>query len=108
MQNIVTWGQNMSANMEEFACISMGGLFSGVPPSANFMSSTGHGNKMDLDHSPGSLHSNSTFRQSEGTWSRSISLPGNGWRARLFFSFFSEEVGRAEFNVPTPIYASVA
>ena len=40
MQNIVTWGQNMSANIEEFACISMGGLFSGVPPScmaeANF------------------------------------------------------------------------
>ena len=33
MQNIVTWGQNMSANIEEFACISMGGLFSGVPPS---------------------------------------------------------------------------
>ena len=26
MQNIVTWGQNMSANIEEFACISMGGL----------------------------------------------------------------------------------
>ena len=33
MQNIVTWGQNMSANIEEFACFSMGGLFSGVPPS---------------------------------------------------------------------------
>ena len=32
MQNIVTWGQNMSVNIEEFACISMGGLFSGVPP----------------------------------------------------------------------------
>ena len=32
MQNIVTWGQNMSANIEEFAFISMGGLFSGVPP----------------------------------------------------------------------------
>ena len=32
MQNIVTWGQKMSANIEEFACISMGGLFSGVPP----------------------------------------------------------------------------
>ena len=32
MQTIVTWGQNMSANIEEFACISMGGLFSGVPP----------------------------------------------------------------------------
>ena len=32
MQNIVTWGQNMSANIEEFACISMGRLFSGVPP----------------------------------------------------------------------------
>ena len=32
MQNIVTWGQNMSANIEEFACISMGELFSGVPP----------------------------------------------------------------------------
>ena len=32
MQNIVTWGQNMSANIEEFECISMGGLFSGVPP----------------------------------------------------------------------------
>ena len=32
MQNIVTWGQNMSANIEEFPCISMGGLFSGVPP----------------------------------------------------------------------------
>ena len=32
MQNIVTWGQNLSANIEEFACISMGGLFSGVPP----------------------------------------------------------------------------
>ena len=32
MQNIVTWGQNMSANIEEFACISIGGLFSGVPP----------------------------------------------------------------------------
>ena len=31
MQNIVTWGQNLSANIEEFACISMGGLFSGVP-----------------------------------------------------------------------------
>ena len=30
MQNIVTWGQNMSANIEEFACISMGRLFSGV------------------------------------------------------------------------------
>ena len=35
MQNIVTWGQNMSANIEEFACFSMGGLFSGVPPEAN-------------------------------------------------------------------------
>ena len=34
MQNIVTWGQNMSANIEEFACFSMGGLFSGVPPRA--------------------------------------------------------------------------
>ena len=34
MQNIVTWGQNMSANIEEFACFSMGGLFSGVPPYA--------------------------------------------------------------------------
>ena len=34
MQNIVTWGQNMSANIEEFACFSMGGLFSGVPPIA--------------------------------------------------------------------------
>ena len=33
MQNIVTWGQNMSANIEEFACISMEELFSGVPPS---------------------------------------------------------------------------
>ena len=32
MQNIVTWGQNMSTNIEEFACFSMGGLFSGVPP----------------------------------------------------------------------------
>ena len=32
MQNIVTWGQNVSADIEEFACISMGGLFSGVPP----------------------------------------------------------------------------
>ena len=32
MQNIVTWGQNMSADIEEFACISMGRLFSGVPP----------------------------------------------------------------------------
>ena len=32
MQNVVTWGQNMSANIEEFACISMGELFSGVPP----------------------------------------------------------------------------
>ena len=32
MRNIVTWGQNMSANIEEFACFSMGGLFSGVPP----------------------------------------------------------------------------
>ena len=32
MQNIVTWGQNMSTNIEEFVCISMGGLFSGVPP----------------------------------------------------------------------------
>ena len=32
MQNIVTWGQNMSANIKEFVCISMGGLFSGVPP----------------------------------------------------------------------------
>ena len=32
MQNIVTWGQNLSANIEEFVCISMGGLFSGVPP----------------------------------------------------------------------------
>ena len=32
MQNIVTWGQNMSANIEELACFSMGGLFSGVPP----------------------------------------------------------------------------
>ena len=31
MQNIVTWGQNVSANIEEFACFSMGGLFSGVP-----------------------------------------------------------------------------
>ena len=37
MQNIVTWGQNMSANIEEFACISMGGLFSGVPPSIKFI-----------------------------------------------------------------------
>ena len=36
MQNIVTWGQNMSANIEEFACISIGGLFSGVPPYAQF------------------------------------------------------------------------
>ena len=35
MQNIVTWGQNMSANIEEFACISMGGLFSGVPPESH-------------------------------------------------------------------------
>ena len=35
MQNIVTWGQNMSANIEEFACISMGGLFSGVPPESS-------------------------------------------------------------------------
>ena len=35
MQNIVTWGQNMSANIEEFACFSMGGLFSGVPPCCN-------------------------------------------------------------------------
>ena len=35
MQNIVTWGQNMSANIEEFACISMGGLFSDVPPRNN-------------------------------------------------------------------------
>ena len=35
MQNIVTWGQNMSANIEKFACISMGGLFSGVPPTGN-------------------------------------------------------------------------
>ena len=33
MQNIVTWGQNMSSNIEEFVCISMEGLFSGVPPS---------------------------------------------------------------------------
>ena len=32
MQNIVTCGHNMSANIEEFACFSMGGLFSGVPP----------------------------------------------------------------------------
>ena len=32
MQNIVTWGLNMSANIEEFECISVGGLFSGVPP----------------------------------------------------------------------------
>ena len=32
IQNIVTWDQNTSANIEEFACISMGGLFSGVPP----------------------------------------------------------------------------
>ena len=32
MQNIVTWGQNMRANIEEFVCISIGGLFSGVPP----------------------------------------------------------------------------
>ena len=31
MQNIVTWGQNMSANIGEFARISMGGLFIGVP-----------------------------------------------------------------------------
>ena len=37
MQNIVTWGQNMSANIEEFACISMGGLFSGVPPSKSIV-----------------------------------------------------------------------
>ena len=37
MQNIVTWGQNMSANIEEFACISMGGLFSGVPPQTSAM-----------------------------------------------------------------------
>ena len=28
---IVTWGQNTSSNIEEFACISKGGLFSGVP-----------------------------------------------------------------------------
>ena len=37
MQNIVTWGQNMSANIEEFVCISMGGLFSGVPPKAGVL-----------------------------------------------------------------------
>ena len=37
MQNIVTWGQNMSANIEEFACISMGRLFSGVPPSKSIV-----------------------------------------------------------------------
>ena len=37
MQNIVTWGQNMSANIEELACFSMGGLFSGVPPCALIM-----------------------------------------------------------------------
>ena len=36
MQNIVTWGQNISTNIEEFACISLGGLFSGVPPSVSF------------------------------------------------------------------------
>ena len=33
IQNIVTWSQNTSANIEEFACIyDMDGLFSGVPP----------------------------------------------------------------------------
>ena len=37
MQNIVTWGRNLSANIEEFACISMGGLFSGVPPSKSIV-----------------------------------------------------------------------
>ena len=30
-------GLNMSANIEEFACISMGGLFSGVPPSKSIV-----------------------------------------------------------------------
>ena len=35
MQNVVTWGQNMNANIKEFACISIGGLFSGVPPSTS-------------------------------------------------------------------------
>ena len=35
MQNIVTWGQNMSANIEEFAYIFMGGLFCGVPPTCS-------------------------------------------------------------------------
>ena len=43
MQNIVTWGQNMSANIEEFACISMGGLFSGVPPCRTFTFSVTQG-----------------------------------------------------------------
>ena len=32
MENIVTWGQNMSANIEEFACISVGGLFRWCAP----------------------------------------------------------------------------
>ena len=32
MQNIVTWGQNMKTNIQEFACFAMGGLFSGMPP----------------------------------------------------------------------------
>ena len=32
IQNIVTWSQNASANIEEFACVSIGWLFSGVPP----------------------------------------------------------------------------
>ena len=40
MQNIVTWGQNMSTNIEEFACFSMGGLFSGAPPDIRISPST--------------------------------------------------------------------
>ena len=32
MQNIVTWGQKTHLLLVIFTCISMGGLFSGVPP----------------------------------------------------------------------------
>ena len=42
MQNIVTWGQNMSANIEEFVCVSMGGLFSGVSPHAAYVTAAHH------------------------------------------------------------------
>ena len=62
MQNIVTWGQNMSANIKEFACISMGGLFSGVPPyrSYHICSSCRVGSET-LQLAVVSSHSNTAF-----------------------------------------------